>query len=187
VAVQLFAHFSFRTFMSNMIGIGPRPQGAGSRPDARPLAELLSARDILLDVAAGGKVEVLEKIGEHMEWVNGLPRDPVIRSLLHREQIGSTALGEGVAIPHARLDKLESIQLGYLRLKTPLAFDAPDGKPVTDVFVILVPKVATEAHLRILGDASQLFSDRDFREQLHQAANASDAKLLFDTRSRSLR
>jgi PTS system nitrogen regulatory IIA component len=173
--------------MSNMIGIGPRPQGAGARPDTRTLAELLSARDILLDVATPGKFELLEKIGEHMEWVNGLSRETVVRSLLHREQIGSTAVGEGVAIPHARLEKLDLIQLAYLRLKAPIAFEAPDGKPVTDVFVILVPKVASEAHLRILGDASQLFSDPTFREHLHQAANSSDAKLLFDTRSRSLR
>jgi PTS system nitrogen regulatory IIA component len=178
---------SFRKRMSNMIGIGPRQQNAGAGSDNRRLAELLSARDILLDVSAPGKIELFEKIGEHMEWVNGLPRDLVIRSLLHREQIGSTALGEGVAIPHARLDKLDNIQLGYLRLKTPIAFDAPDAKPVSDVFVILVPKVATEAHLRILGDASQMFSDPAFREQLRLAANAADAKLLFDTRSRSLR
>jgi PTS system nitrogen regulatory IIA component len=170
-----------------MIGIGRRPSGSGTRPDNRSLAELLSPRDILLDVVTAGKIELLEEIGQHMEWVHGLGRELVLRSLLHREQIGSTALGQGVAIPHPRIDSLEQIQIAYLRLKTPIAYDAPDDIPVTDVFVILVPKAATEAHLRILGDASQMFSDAKFREQLHQCTHPADVKLLFDTRGRLLR
>jgi len=138
-------------------------------------------------VVAPGKLELLGEIAQHMEWVHGLGRDLVLRSLLHREQIGSTAMGQGVAIPHARIDSLERIQIAYLRLKEAIAFDAPDGKPVCDVFVILVPKAATEAHLRILGDASQMFSDVAFREQLHACTHPADVKQLFDVRGRALR
>ena len=173
--------------MSEMIGITRRQTGTGGKPDNRSLAELLSPRDILLDVVAAGKMELLEEIGQHMEWVHGLGRDLVLRSLLQREQIGSTALGQGVAIPHGRIDSLEQIQIAYLRLKTPIAFEAPDDKPVTDVFVILVPKAATEAHLRILSDASQMFAEAKFREHLHLCTHPADVKLLFDARARYLR
>jgi PTS system nitrogen regulatory IIA component len=170
-----------------MIGIGRRQAGADGKPDKRSLAELLSPRDILLDVETAGKMELLEVIAQHMEWVHGLKRDLVLRSLLHREQIGSTALGQGVAMPHARIDTLERIQIAYLRLKTGIAFEAPDDKPVTDAFVILVPKAASEAHLRILGDATQMFSDAKFRDQLRACTHPADVKQLFDTRGRLLR
>jgi len=173
--------------MSDMIGIGRRPSAADGKPDKRTLAEMLAPRDILLDVKAAGKVALLEAVGQHMEWVHGIGRDLVLRSLLHREQIGSTAMGQGVAIPHARIDNLDQIRIAYLRLATPIAFDAPDGKPVEDAFIILVPKAATEVHLRILGEASQMFSDAQFRDQLHACTHPADVKLLFETRGRALR
>jgi len=173
--------------MSEMIGIGRRQSAMDGKPDKRTLAQMLSPRDILLDVKAPGKVELLEEIGQHMEWVHGIGRELVLRSLLHREQIGSTAMGQGVAIPHARIDNMEQIRIAYLRLATPIDFAAPDGKPVEDVFVILVPKAANEVHLRILGEASQMFSDAKFREQLHRCTHPADVKLLFDMRGRSLR
>jgi PTS system nitrogen regulatory IIA component len=173
--------------MSDMIGIGRRQAAPDGKPDKRALAEMLSPRDILLEVKAPGKMELLEAIGQHMEWVHGIGRELVLRSLLHREQIGSTAMGQGVAIPHARIDNLEQIRIAYLHLATPIAFDAPDDKPVEDVFVILVPKPATEVHLRILGEASQMFADAPFRAQLHGCTHPADVKLLFDTRGRSLR
>ena len=173
--------------MSDMIGIGRRPTAPDGKPDKRTLAEMLSPRDILLDVKAPAKVELLEEIGQHMEWVHGINRDLVLRSLLHREQIGSTAMGQGVAIPHARIDNLDQIRIAYLRLAAPVDFDAPDGKPVEDAFVILVPKAATEVHLRILGEASQMFSDAQFRDDLHRGTHPADVKLLFDTRGRALR
>jgi len=173
--------------MSEMIGIGRRPSTQDGKPDKRTLAEMLSPRDILLEVKAPDRMALIEQIGQHMEWVHGVGRELVVRSLLHREQIGSTAMGQGVAIPHARIDTLDQIRVAYLRLAAPIEFGAPDGKPVGDVLVILVPKAATEVHLRILGEASQMFSDAQFREQLQACTHPADAKLLFDTRGRLLR
>lgn len=173
--------------MNDMIGIGRRGPGTDGKPDKRTLAEMLAPRDILLEVEVAGKTQLLEAIAQHMEWVHGLKREQVLGSLLQREQIGSTALGQGVAIPHARFDPLDRIQIAYLRLKSAIAFDSPDDKPVSDVFVILVPKAASEAHLRILGDASQMFSDARFRERLRGCTHPGDVKLLFDERGRSLR
>ncbi len=146
----------------------------------KTVAQLLMPKDILLDVMVSSKTDLLEKIGRHMDWVHGLPQSAVIASLSHREQIGSTALGHGIAIPHARLKELNRIQLAYLRLTPPLSFDAPDDQPVSDVLVILVPKMATEEHLRVLSETSEMFANSRFREQLHLCKHPMEVKQLFE-------
>jgi PTS system nitrogen regulatory IIA component len=144
------------------------------------IADLLLPEDILLDLEVSDKSHLIEEIGRHMERAHALPHEAVALSLSHREQIGSTGLGQGVAIPHARVKNLDRIQVAYARLKSPIGFDAPDGKPVTHILVLLVPKQATEEHLRILAEASEMLSDRRFREQLHRCQQALEVKRLFD-------
>ena len=112
-----------------------------------------------------------------------MPKERVVVGLSRREQVGSTGLGEGVAIPHTRVEDLSRIHLAYLRLNSPLPFDAPDGRPVSDVLIILVPKQATEEHLLILADVAQLFSDRQFRERLHSCHHALEVMALFKSSS----
>jgi len=140
----------------------------------------LRSRDILLDVVVAGKSGLLKQIGQHMEWVHGIAQMSVERTLAHREQISSTGLGRGIAIPHARVEDLDRIRVAYLRLKPPIAFDAPDGKPVSDALVMLVPKLATEEHLRILAETSQMFSDPRFRGRLHGCQHPAQVRQLFE-------
>lgn len=144
------------------------------------IVQYLWPQDILLDVEVTGKDQLFDEIGRHMEREHALSRGWVVAGLSRREQAGSTALGEGVAIPHARVDDLKRILLAYLRLKHPIAYDAPDRRPVSDVLVLLVPKRATEEYLLILADTTQLFADREFREQLHACRHALEVKALFD-------
>jgi PTS system nitrogen regulatory IIA component len=139
------------------------------------------ADDILLELDVANKAELLEEVGKHMERQHGMPREWGVLSLARREQVGSTGLGEGVAIPHARIRSLFRMQLAYARLRLPIPFDAPDGKPVGDVLVLLVPKEATEAHLRILAEATQMFSSSAFRESLHACRQAWEVRQLFST------
>ena len=148
------------------------------------LASYLYPENICLDVAVSNKLELFDAIGRHMEREHALHREWVARSLSRREQVGSTGLGKGVAIPHARLNNLERMQIAYMRLKSPIPFDAPDGNPVIDILVLLAPSQADEEHLSILADATQLFSDRRFRVSLHQCCNAGEVKRLFESRSR---
>lgn len=110
-----------------------------------------------------------------------MPRAWVATGLSRREQVGSTGLGEGIAIPHARVEDLSRIQLAYLRLKQPIPYDAPDGRPVSDVMVILVPKRATDEHLQILAEIAQIFGDRRFRERLHACRHPLEVKSLFES------
>ncbi len=150
-------------------------------PTLSTLADLLRLEDILLDLDVSSKPQLFEEIGRHMEREHAMPQAWVAESLSRRELAGSTGLGKGVAIPHARVKNLERIQVAYVRLKLPIPFDAPDGKPVSDVLVLLVPKQATEEHLGILADATQMFSDRQLRERLHLCQHALDVKRLFET------
>lgn len=145
------------------------------------IASLLRPEDIRLDLEVGSKDQLLDEIGWHMERMHGLPHSWVTGSLARREMMGSTGLGEGVAIPHARVRDLDRIQVAYMRLEPAIPFDAPDGRPVSDILVLLVPKQASEEHLTILADAARMFSDVRLREGLRACAHPVDvSRMLAD-------
>ncbi|HCX32312.1 MAG TPA: PTS IIA-like nitrogen-regulatory protein PtsN [Rhodocyclaceae bacterium] len=141
--------------------------------------QLLPLTNIVLDLDATSKKRVFEQAGLLFENNHGIARALVFDSLLAREKLGSTALGQGIAIPHGRVKGLRNATGGFFRLATPVQFDAPDGKPVRLVFVLLVPEQATEQHLQILSELAQMFSDKVFREKLGAAADAAEAHTLF--------
>jgi PTS system nitrogen regulatory IIA component len=143
------------------------------------IAKLLTRGDICLDVDVSEKQQMFDQIGLLMEHHHGLAYDFVVRGLARREAAGSTGLGQGVAIPHVRLKGLSQSQAVYLRPQQPMPFDAPDGMPVTDFLVLLVPEPASNEHLEILAEAARLFSDSRFREQLRACADAGEVIRLF--------
>lgn len=110
----------------------------------------------------------------------GLGHTLVFDSLFAREKLGSTGLGQGVAIPHGRIKGLKQAAGAFLRLKTPVPFDAPDGRPVNLMFVLLVPEQATEQHLQILSELAQNFAEQPFREALLAAPDAAAVVALFE-------
>jgi PTS system nitrogen regulatory IIA component len=130
------------------------------------IAKLLPPSNIVLDLDVSSKKRMFEQVGLVFENNQGIARSQVFDSLFARERLGSTGLGQGVAIPHGRIKGLRDCVGAFCRLQTPVPFDAPDGKPVTLVFVLLVPEQATEQHLQILSELAQMFSDRDLREKL---------------------
>ncbi len=124
--------------------------------------------------------QLFQAIGLHTERIGGLPTDAVASALMRRELTGSTALGLGVAIPHARVNILKRIRALHVRLVPGLDFDAPDHEPVSDAVVLLVPSPATGAHLEILAHAAALFSDSGFRAALQARHNPVEIRALFD-------
>ena len=122
---------------------------------------------------------LFEQAGLLFENQDGVARSVVFESLFARERLGSTGLGQGVAIPHGRIKALKEAQGALLRLAQPVPFDAPDGQPVGLVFVLLVPEKATEKHLQILSELAQMFSDRAFRARLNEAGGAADIEEAF--------
>ena len=140
-----------------------------------PIAALLPAANIIVDLDVPTKAQLFAAIGETFERNAGLSHQGVAASLAAREKLGSTGLGQGIAIPHGRIHGLSDAQGAFARLRKPVPFDAPDGKPVDQLFVLLVPEHATDQHLQLLSELAQMFSERTFRDRL---AGASDAREL---------
>jgi len=137
------------------------------------VAKLLPPENVLPDLAASSKKRLFEQVGLLFENRHGIARSTVFENLFARERLGSTGLGQGVAIPHGRIKGLKEALGAFVRLAEPVPFDAPDGKPVSLVFALLVPEHATEKHLEILSELAQMFSDRALREALAAAPDAA--------------
>lgn len=136
------------------------------------ITKLLPAQNVLLDLDVGSKKRVFEHAGLLFENNHNIARSQVFDSLFAREKLGSTGLGQGIAIPHGRLKHLREAVGAMIRMREPVPFDAPDGLPVSLIFVLLVPERATDVHLQILSELAQMFSDKAFRGQLLGAPSA---------------
>lgn len=156
-------------------------QGDGSTvSDITRIAGWLQPQDILFDVDVRDRPHALEVAAAAIGRARGLDPAPLSRALWRREQVGSTALGEGLAIPHARIGGISRPITLFMRAKLPIFFDALDGEPVSQLLVIMVPEDGAEDdHLQLLALVARLFSDRLFRLQLDGAANAAAAADVF--------
>jgi PTS system nitrogen regulatory IIA component len=143
------------------------------------IASLLPLENVVADLDASSKKRVFEQAGILFENQQSVARSAVYDALFAREKLGSTGLGQGIAIPHGRIKGLKTPVGAFVRLAAPVQFDAPDGKLVGLVFVLLVPEAANEHHLQLLSELAQMFSDRGFREQLATAADAAALHRLF--------
>jgi len=138
------------------------------------VGKLLPASHVLVDLQASSKKRLFEQAGLLFENHDGVARSLVFDSLFARERLGSTGLGQGVAIPHGRIKGLKEALGALIRLAQPVPFDAPDAAPVMLVFVLLVPEKATEKHLQILSELAQMFSDRALRDAMAAAKDAAE-------------
>ena len=137
-------------------------------------------RHIALDVDAQNKREALAAIASLCAESHGLPPAPLLRALWRREQAASTALGRGVAIPHARIEGVEHPLTLFVRIRRPIAFNAPDGQPVSDLYAIFVPIESDyEAHLKLLARVAEMFSDSDLRAHVSAASTPVIAHSIF--------
>lgn len=136
------------------------------------IAKLLPTQNVVLDLDVSSKKRVFEHAGLLFENNQNVARSQVFDSLFAREKLGSTGLGQGIAIPHGRIKGLKEAVGAMIRMREPIPFDAPDGQPVNLIFVLLVPERATDLHLQILSELAQMFSDQAFREQLVKAQSA---------------
>ncbi|MBL8486925.1 MAG: PTS IIA-like nitrogen regulatory protein PtsN [Rhodocyclaceae bacterium] len=143
------------------------------------IAPLLPASNVVAGLDASSKKRVFEQAGLLFENQQGIARSTVYDALFARERLGSTGLGQGIAIPHGRIKGLKEAVGAFIRLANPVQFDAPDGKPVHLIFVLLVPEAATEHHLQLLSELAQMFSDREFRQELAAAPDAAALHALF--------
>jgi PTS system nitrogen regulatory IIA component len=137
------------------------------------VAKLLPASHVVVDLQVSSKKRLFEQAGLLFENHHGIARSQVFESLFARERLGSTGLGQGVAIPHGRIKGLKEALGALVRLAQPVAFDAPDDAPVSLAFILLVPEQATDRHLQILSELAQMFSDKALREAMDRAPDAA--------------
>lgn len=145
------------------------------------ISRLLPQANVLLDLEASSKKRVFEQAGLLFENNHGIARAKVFDSLFMRERLGSTGLGQGVAIPHGRIKGLKEAIAAFVRLAEPVAFDAPDGRPVNLLVFLLVPEQASQQHLDLLSELAQMLSDKAFRERLATATDAATLHSLLAT------
>lgn len=144
------------------------------------LADLLNPDRLLLGSTAASKKRALEHLSELMANASSeLSAGTVFDSFLVRERLGSTGLGFGVAIPHARQPGATEAMGAFMRLAAPVDFDAMDREPVDLVFGLLVPEDCTDEHVQLLGELAELLSEKEVRESLRNASTADEVLALM--------
>ena len=124
------------------------------------ISDFLTPDRVILDVRSRDKIQLISEVARTFgRLVPGLAPEAVQAALLAREQLGSTGLGNGFALPHARIEGLQSYLGLFMRLAKPIDFDAIDDKPVSLVFVLLIPSETTTPHVAALAAISRRFRD----------------------------
>jgi PTS system nitrogen regulatory IIA component len=135
------------------------------------LTNLFTPDCIALDISANNRASAFAAAGELFAKQSGIDAGSVVEFLNAREDLGSTALGAGVAIPHGRVKGLKQPSAAFMRLQNPIEFSAPDSEPVSILIFLLVPEKATQQHLEILSSIAQMLSDTDTRQTLLTATD----------------
>ena len=139
------------------------------------VSDLLAPERVLPLVRISSKKRLLELISQALvKNDESLNSREVFESLCAREHLGSTGLGNGVAIPHGRVNGSSAVQAVFVRLAKPLAFDAIDGKPVDLLFALAVPENCTSDHLKLLSNIAERFSDMELLAKLRSAKDANE-------------
>lgn len=139
------------------------------------IKEILSKECIIPTLAATTKDAAIEELSDLLARIYpAIQKEEMIRILLERESLGSTGIGNGVAIPHGKLPTIQHIITGFGRSLPGVAFDSQDGKPAHLFFVLLAPENAASLHLKALARLSRLLKDVHFRNKLMEAENATD-------------
>lgn len=144
------------------------------------LSDLFKENNIVLDVEPGGKDALLERILkalDSMELIKDFDR--ALRDVIERENVMSTGIGSGVAIPHAYTDGVEQLVAGFFRTRESVDFDALDGDNVDLFFIILGPKASRRDHIKVLAKISRLLNHEEFREELRSATGVEDVLSVF--------
>ena len=142
--------------------------------------DFLTLDRIHLESGAASKKRILEEVaGLLAATAAGLTREQVFDKLLERERLGSTGLGQGIALPHARMKGVTGSHGALVRLRQGVDFDAIDAKPVDIVVGLLVPEQATDEHLQLLASLAARFSDPTYCDRIRQAPDPAAVLELF--------
>jgi len=144
------------------------------------ISALLSPQNIFLDTKISSKKKLLEFIATAVAEQTQLSQSAIFINLLDRERLGSTGLGKGFAVPHARLSDLDKTIGCFIRLSNAVNFEAPDHQPVDLIFAILIPQEATDEHLQILSSLARIFSQAEVCAAIRKAGDSAEIAQLID-------
>ena len=136
------------------------------------ISDLLTSDRVVDRLPAASKKQVIQEISRRAAAVTGLDERSVFSVLLERERLGTTGVGEGVAIPHGKIPDLDGLYGFFARLDRAIDFDSNDERPVDLVFLLLAQEGASADHLKALARVSRLMRDPAIREDLRHAADA---------------
>jgi PTS system nitrogen regulatory IIA component len=141
-----------------------------------PLNDLVSAQAIIPALRANSKKQVLQELAARASELSGVPEREIFDTLLQRERLGSTGVGNGIAIPHGKLGSFKQLFGLFARLERPIDFEALDGEPVDLVFVLLAPESAGADHLKALARIARMLRDPSIAQNLR---NSRDEAALY--------
>ena len=137
-----------------------------------PLTDLVAPNAIIPALKVNGKKQALQEIAAKAASLTGQSDKAIFEILLQREKLGSTGVGNGVAIPHGKLPKLGKVFGLFARLERPVDFEALDGQPVDLIFLLLAPEGAGADHLKALARVARLLRDADVARKLRDSRDA---------------
>lgn len=138
------------------------------------ISEILTLDGVVIDSKADNKKQLLQELAAKAAEISEIDERLIFDTVLERENLGSTGFGSGTALPHARISETENVFGVFVRLKSPVDFDAIDGKPVDLVFMLLSPENSGADHLTALAQVSRLLKDDDTRKKLRAANNQEE-------------
>lgn len=138
------------------------------------ISELLQPQSVLAGVRVTSKTEALTVLARQAASRTGQPERVILDALMERERLGSTGVGSGIAVPHARLPGLDGLCAVFLRLDRPIDFEAVDERPVDLIFLLLSPETAGADHLRALSRVSRLLRDSEVCRTLRRATDPGE-------------
>ena len=137
-------------------------------------SELLRPEGIFADLKASSKKQVLQQLASHAAQISGEDEREIFDALLERERLGTTGVGQGIAIPHAKLAGLTHLFALFARLEHPVEFESIDEDPVDLIFLLLAPEAAGADHLKALARVSRMLRDEDMCAKL-RGSEGTDA------------
>jgi PTS system nitrogen regulatory IIA component len=146
------------------------------------IEDLISPASVVPNLRVSSKKHALQELARRAAEMTGLTERAIFEVLLERERLGSTGVGNGIAIPHGKLAGLKRLYGLFARLETPIDFDAIDEQPVDLIFLLLAPEAAGADHLKALARISRLLRDRGMCEKL-RGADQPDALYALLTQS----
>jgi PTS system nitrogen regulatory IIA component len=147
------------------------------------LTDFVSPEAIFANVRVNNKKQLLQELSQRAAKLSGLDEREIFDALLHRERLGSTGIGEGVAIPHGKLARVKTIFGIFARLERPIDFDSLDGAPVDLVFLLIAPEASGADHLKALACVARVLRDPTLVSAVRATRDADALFSLFDQRS----